>query len=97
MRITLGSIAVVIMGIFIGLFILPDYIFFPLLGVAAILTGLGIFGTSAAWSIGLLVVGIASCAFGYKCMRDHQAAEAKEADTAENEVRQRMGRIREDE
>jgi membrane protein implicated in regulation of membrane protease activity len=97
MRIPLGPIAAVIVGIFLGLFLLPDFIFFPLIGVAAILTGMALFSTSIAWSIGLLVAGLVACAFGIKCMRDHRAAEDQEANRAEDEVRRRMGRIREDE
>jgi uncharacterized membrane protein len=97
MRITIGMVAVVITAVFVGLFVLPDYIFFPLMAVAALLGGLGIFKISVGWSVALLALSAVFGALGVKCMRDHRRAEEEEASRAEDDVRRRMGRIREDE
>lgn len=97
MRITLGMIAAVIIAVFVGLFLLPDYIFFPVMAAAALLGGLGIFKVSVGWSVALLALSGVFGALGVKCMRDHRREEEAEAERAEDEVRRRMGRIREDE
>lgn len=91
-RITLGTIALVITAILVGLALLPDFVFFPLLGASLMIAGIVVLKSSVGWAIGLLLGGLAVLAFGIKCIRDHLRADQAEAEKAAQEVQRRLGR-----
>ncbi len=89
--------AALVVGLLICFAVLPDYLFFPIAGLGTFVAGAFLTGDHPAWGWGLMVVGVGLGALGVKSGIDHTRRERVDADKAENEVRRRFGKIREDE
>lgn len=96
MRITVGSVAIVVVGFFLGLALLPDYLFFPLVGVSALIVGLFLLKTYPLWGIGVMLLGAVAVAYGIKFANERRRLDREEGEKAAEEVRRRMGRVRDE-
>lgn len=77
--------------ILVGLWILPDYVFFPLIAAASLLASFIVLSDSVAWGIGLLLVGSGLAWYSYKIIQKHRRDELDESDKTAEEVRRRTG------
>lgn len=96
MQIPIRLIAIIIVCTFIGLALLPDFLFFPLIGVGMLVTGLVLLKVYPIVGAILAVGGVVMFAFGVKFSLDHRRRENEESDKAQEEVVRRLGRLREE-